>query len=99
MRKRYMPVNEAHRPHLEFMRMLSRDVQGREVLVGLNSDETEWYFAHLEDELGPDRARRRKTAAQRTADRDRYLELHDRHEVARIQIVLAEIEQRYNTQN
>jgi hypothetical protein len=94
-----MPANETHRPYLEFMRMLGRDTQGREILVGLTYDETEWYFANLEEEFGTDRPRPRKTSEERNADRDRYLELHDRHERTRLQILGAEVEARYNTQN
>jgi hypothetical protein len=89
-----MPVNEAHRPYLEFMRMLGRDGGGREVLVGLTYEETEWYFTYLEEELGANHRRTRKTIAEMNSDRDRYLELHDRHEQARMQIVMAEIEAR-----
>jgi hypothetical protein len=89
-----MPVNEAHRPYLEFMRMLNRDDGGREVLVGLTYEETEWYFAHLEDNLGTNRLYTLKTVAEMNSDNDRYLELHDRHEQARMQIVMAEIEAR-----
>jgi hypothetical protein len=89
-----MPVNEAHRPYLEFMRMLGRDGGGREVLVGLTYEETEWYFAHLEDELGANHRRALNTIAEMNSGRDRYLELHDRHEAVRQQIVMAEIEAR-----
>lgn len=80
-----MPVSEAQRPGLVAMRHLSRDAQGREVLVGLNYDETEWYFSNLEDDHGFDSSRPRKTVAEKTADTDRYLELHGRHEQARLQ--------------
>jgi hypothetical protein len=90
-----MPVNEAHRPYLTFMRSLSRDSHGREVLVGLNYEETEWYFAVLENEFGTDKPRPHKTHAESKTDQTRYLELHYRHEPVRIQIVTAEIDARY----
>jgi len=91
-----MPVNQAHRPYLEFMRMLARDDEGREVLVELTYGETEWYFAYLDDKFGTDEGRTRKTVAQESADRDRYLELHDRHERLRLEIVMAEVEARHH---
>jgi len=69
------------------MRGLTKDEHGREVLVGLTLDETEFYVTHV----------RRRTAGDRDRDRAnqaRYLELHQKHEFARLQTIGAEVELR-----
>lgn len=88
-----MPANEADRAYLESMRMLTRDDQGREVLVGLTLDETEWYFAYVESNRAGS-AMSANPFPKEDANRDRYIELHDRHELARLRIVLAEVDAR-----
>lgn len=85
-----MPINEESRPYLEWMRMLARDDEGREVLIGLNYDDSEWYFAFQNDR----HTAHTKTLAEQRAERDRYLELDDRHELARRRILTAENEAR-----
>ena len=72
--------------HLE-MRGLAKDVRGQEVLVGLTAEETEFYVIHV----------RRRSAGNRDRDRAnkaRYLELHQKHEFARLQTIGAEVELR-----
>lgn len=87
-----MPVDEKMRPYLEEMRMLDRDREGREKLVGLTFDESEWYFAYLDDRFAVDR----DEVERSDDDRDRYLVLHDKHERQRLAIVMAEVEARHN---
>jgi hypothetical protein len=64
------------------MRSLTRDEHGREVLVGLTFEETDFYVTYL---------RTRHTAVRGRGDRDRFLELHQRHEIERHQVLAAEI--------
>lgn len=74
------------RDHLTEMRRISTDDEGREVLVGLTAQETDWYFAYIE---------KRMSGAQRhREDRDRFRMLHDRHVRARMQVLAAEIQKR-----
>ena len=42
-----MPISEAQRPYHEEMRRLARDEAGREVLVGLTYEETEWFLVSI----------------------------------------------------
>jgi hypothetical protein len=77
------------REFLTEMRSITTDGTGREVLVGLTAEETDWYFAYT--------ARRMSDAARgphHSEDRERYLALHDRHEHARFQVLGAEIQKR-----
>ncbi len=71
------------------MRHLSHDSEGREVFAGLTLDETEWYLAYLADERGESLS---GDAREKAADR--FLELSDRHERARQEILRAEREAR-----
>jgi len=63
------------------MRSLTTDEHGREVLVGLTVEETEFYVTYL---------RTRHSGKRTLSDRDRYLELRQKHEKARLQVLLAE---------
>jgi hypothetical protein len=87
-----MPIKESSRPFMEEMRMLAMDSEGREVLVGLDHAETEWYLAYSDARSGGPHAT--KAVHDQTIDRQRYLELHDRHELLRRQFIMAEIEAR-----
>jgi hypothetical protein len=72
--------------HLE-MRGLTKDEHGRELLVGLTTEETEFYVTHV----------RRRAAGNRDRDlanQARFLELHQKHEFARLQTIGAEVELR-----
>jgi hypothetical protein len=66
-------------------RALSTDASGREVLVGLDYEETTWYVQYLRTlghgQTGPESERR-------------FRELNDRHEMARMQVIVAEVESR-----
>ena len=79
-------LNPGARAHLEFLRALTTDVQGNEHLVGLTLEETAWYLEYSE-------ARARDEHRPRT-DGKTYLELVEKHERARMQVVGAENELR-----
>ena len=66
-------------------RALSTDASGREVLAGLDYEETTWYVQYLRTHGNG------QHAAESTS---RFLELHDRHEIARMQVIVAEVESR-----
>jgi hypothetical protein len=42
-------ILDSERPYLLEMRSLATDAEGREVLVGLNFEETAFYLAHVGD--------------------------------------------------
>lgn len=65
------------------MRSLTTDEHRREVLVGLTAEETDFYVTYL---------RRRNTGERdpSAANRDRFLELRQKHERARIEVIGAE---------
>jgi hypothetical protein len=65
------------------MRAITTNAQGREVLVGLTLDETVFYM---------DFARRFLTDRDRNPENgDKYLELHEKHECARFEVLGTEI--------
>ena len=73
-----LDLSDSEREQLTEMRALSYDSDGREVFIGLTQEETIRYLQH-----------RRKF---RTGQRDRearaeYLQLHDKHERARLQVL------------
>lgn len=81
-----MPLKEEFRRIAESGRHLTTDAEGREIFVGLTFAETEEFLrlSNLDPEdptLSPE---------ERAANTDRYLELHDRHEAARMRVVAAE---------
>ena len=77
------------RAFLAEMRAITTDVDGREVLVGLSAEETEWYFAY-----GARRSAGEPRGANHSADRERYLALHDKHQRARFEVLGAEMQKR-----
>jgi hypothetical protein len=77
------------RNHLTELRHISTDNEGREVLVGLTFEETNWFFAYLE--------RRTSDAPRAREDDERYRALQARHELTRMQVVGAEIQKRTDT--
>lgn len=83
-----MDFSPAERAYLEDMRMLSTNSEGREVFIGLTAEESAEFYKFTRIEA----IERSKTSEER----DRYLELHEKHEAARMQIVAAEIEARHN---
>lgn len=74
----------AERAHLIEMRAISTDSQGREVLVGLTFEETDFYMNYLRDKSD-------------SSMKQRYLKLYEKHESARLAVLIAEKELRiYN---
>lgn len=71
----------SERAYLKEIRALSTDSQGREVLVGLTFDETVFYVTYIREQANDIRSR---------DDNDKYLELHEKHERARITVLGAE---------
>jgi hypothetical protein len=75
------------RAFLEEMRGLAKDENGQDVLVGLTLEETEFYVTYT----------RKRAAGARERDpanRDRFFALHDKHDLVRQQVILAEREAR-----
>lgn len=65
------------------MRAISTDENGREVLVGLTLEETAWYMQHSRRFLTADRHHAPES-------KQKYLQLHDKHERARFGVLGAE---------
>src|SRR3954469_19079485 len=84
-----MPVKDTDRAEFEAFHDLGIDSDGREVLVGLSYEETEWYLDVLERER-PGRGRAAKDETLRRS----YLAA--RHAVARLQIIEAVEEAQFN---
>lgn len=61
---------------------LALDANGDEILVGLTREESEWL---VQDERGWLEAR--QSGTRQKADKARYLELRDKHEIARLQAI------------
>ena len=72
------------RASLGWMRGIAQDLQGRAVLVGLTFEETDFYITHRRKYLTPGRDRDRE-------HQRRYLELHRKHEIARLEVLGREI--------
>jgi hypothetical protein len=87
-----MPIDEKFRPFMEEMRMLDSDRDGREKLVGLTFEESEWYLAYLDDRFPTDR----DEVDRSRDDSARYLELNGKHERHRMAILMAENEAKLN---
>ncbi|QRM32758.1 hypothetical protein [Microvirga sp. VF16] len=83
-----MDFSPAERAYLDDMRMLSTDSEGREVFIGLTAEESAEFYAFTRPE---------NLESKSSEERDRYLELHEKHEKARLQIVVAEIEARHDS--
>jgi hypothetical protein len=65
---------DAERESLMATRSITRDGQGREVLVGLTDRETRRYMDYV-----------RRGGSQRKGEREMQRELHQRHQCARIE--------------
>lgn len=83
MEETVFEFSEAERVYLKEMRAISSDSQGREILCGLTREETLFYMAHSRAFVSGNRDRDRD-------NRDEYLKLHDKHELARLEILGAE---------
>jgi len=84
-----MPVKDADRGEFEAFHDLGFDSEGREVLVGLSYEETEWYL----DILEKDRSGRGLISKE---DMLRRADLDSRHSAARLEILEAWDEARFN---
>ncbi|MHB1271420.1 MAG: hypothetical protein ACYCZD_01395 [Rhodanobacter sp.] len=73
------------RAYLTEMRAITTDMQGREIFVGLTPEETDFYIGYSRDLHSNNRS---------NADSARYLELNDKHEVARHAVLAAENQRR-----
>jgi hypothetical protein len=82
-----MPVKEDDRAQFEAFGDLGFDGQGREILVGLSYEETEWYLDVLE------RGRSGETVTE--AEIDRKSVLVDRHNAVRLKLAEAAYEVRF----
>jgi hypothetical protein len=82
-----MPVKETDRAEFEAFGDLGFDSEGREILVGLSYEDTEWYLAILEKE-------RSGKGLLTDAEMDRKLDLDDCHTMVRLQLAAAEYEAR-----
>ncbi len=69
------------------MRSLTVDAEGREVLVGLTVEETEFYVTYVRRRASGDRDRN-------PANKSRFLGLQQIHEWARLQVIDAEVQAR-----
>jgi len=76
-----LKITDAERAYFDEMRCLTTDSEGREVLVGLTSEETNTYLA-LSGNLAAE--------ASDPDGRNTYLALHDKHERARLEVLGAE---------
>jgi len=72
-------IPSEYREYLTELRALSKDECGEDVLVGLTSEETEFYLAYSFGKKKGERS-------------DHYLQLNDKHELARRDVLLAENE-------
>ena len=78
---------DADRIYLNEMRAITTNTKGEEILVGLTLQQTEFYMEFSNRSL---------TSNQRTSDEDRnrYLDLNEKHEKERLSILAAEIQLR-----
>jgi hypothetical protein len=84
-----MPVKDTDRAEFEEFHDLGVDEDGREILVGLSFEETEWYLDILEKD-------RTRTGLITKEDKLRRAHLDERHNEARRQILEACDEARFN---
>jgi hypothetical protein len=68
-------------------RAITLDAHGNEVLVGLTDDETKWYLDHKRPFLTPQRDHSHES-------KKKYLQLHEKHELARLAVIGGEIQLR-----
>ncbi|MHA3840485.1 hypothetical protein ACX0GZ_04610 [Sphingomonas aestuarii] len=76
---RQLKMSDGDRAFHEGNQGLAIDANGMEILTGLTREESEWLIADSETWLV-----QRMTGRRDRADRSRYLELADKHEVARL---------------
>ncbi|RON88445.1 hypothetical protein [Pseudomonas fluorescens] len=82
-----LDITDSDRNYMNEMRMLGKDQDGNEVMVGLTREETLRMLEHNRRFLANDRDRSKEGRAD-------YLKLHEKHERVRMQILSAENEAR-----
>ena len=82
-----LDITDSDRNYMNEMRMLGKDQDGNEVMVGLTREETLRMLEHNRRFLANDRDRNKDVRAD-------YLKLHEKHERVRMQILSAENEAR-----
>lgn len=82
-----LDITDSDRNYMNEMRMLGKDQDGNEVMVGLTREETLRVLEHNRRFLANDRDRNKDVRAD-------YLKLHEKHERVRMQILSAENEAR-----
>lgn len=85
-----MPVKQGDRAQFEAFGDLGLDDQGREILVGLSYEETEWYLDVLE--------RERSGESATESERDRKSALVVRHNAVRLQQIEAVFDVRFSAE-
>lgn len=76
---------DEERKYLIEMRAIRKNIDGTEVLVGLDPEETAFYMEYTKKCIAGE---------DNHQDTDRYIELHDKHEKARLTAIALEIELR-----
>jgi len=71
------------RAYLSRIRALSTDKNDNDVFVGMTAEESIWYQNYANDSFGG-------TANRSDGSQRKYLELQDRHESARLQVIETE---------
>jgi hypothetical protein len=74
-----LEMSESDRAHLRATQALAIDAKGREILVGLTREESEWLLWDSETRLD-----QRVTGTRSSEDRARALALQGKHEAARL---------------
>jgi len=72
---------DSERKYLTELRAISKDREGREVLVGLTLEETEFYIQF---------GRSIVPGEKKHEEADRYLKLNQKHEQARMEVISTE---------
>lgn len=89
-----MPVEESFH---EFIRTWTTDAQGRRIMRGLTVEETAYYQEYQAKRRAQHENQNKfpwGSVAEMREARARWLELHDKHDAARIAAIAAEIELR-----
>ena len=85
---------EVETEFLEFQMKLDTDDRGQRIFVGLTYEETQYFEAYLNiDKNGPEHIR--KSIKQMKIERDKYLELNNKHEIARFKRIEDTKEERW----
>jgi hypothetical protein len=81
-------IDEKYRTYLEEMRALAKDAEGREILVGLSFEETAEVHRYIERRDAPNFP----FGPGDNELGEKYLELNEKHEIARQRVLEAERE-------